>query len=244
MEPLRAGDPSRIGPYRLLRRLCADGMGVVFLARAPGGAVAAIKTVRPAFAEENGFRARFRREIDTARQVDSRWIVPLLDADAGTPWLATTYVPGPSLAEAVDLSGPLPPTAVRVLGTLLTDALDAVHSAGLVHRDVKPGNILLAPDGPRLIDFGIARTPDATPLTTSGTVVGPPGFLSPEQAQAQIGPIGPPTDVFSLRCVLTYTATAIQPYGTGPPARILIRTVHEQPDPTALPENLKPVLQA
>ncbi|MFJ6730521.1 bifunctional serine/threonine-protein kinase/ABC transporter substrate-binding protein [Streptomyces sp. NPDC091281] len=246
MEPLRAGDPSRIGPYRLLRRLGAGGMGVVFLARAPGGAVAAVKTVRPASAEENGFRARFRREIDSARQVDSRWVVPLLDADADadTPWLATTYVPGPSLAEAMDISGPLPPATVRVLGALLADALDAVHSAGLVHRDVKPGNILLAPDGPRLIDFGIARTTDATALTTSGAVVGSPGFLSPEQARAQGGRIGPPTDVFSLGCVLAYAATAVLPYGTGSPARVLMRTVYEEPDPAALPEDLEPVLRA
>lgn len=162
MEPLRTGDPSRLGRYRLLRRLGAGGMGVVFLARAPGGAIAAVKTVRSSYADETGFRTRFRREIEAARQVRSPWVVPLLDADADaeTPWLATSYVPGPSLAEAVDTFGPLSLASVRVLGVRLAEALGAVHGAGLVHRDVKPGNVLLAPDGPRLIDFGIARAPE------------------------------------------------------------------------------------
>ncbi|MFC9292059.1 serine/threonine-protein kinase, partial [Streptomyces sp. NPDC057052] len=198
MEPLRTADPSRIGHYRLLRRLGAGGMGVVFLARAPGGAVAAVKTVRSSYADGTGFRARFRREVEAARQVDSPWVVPLLDADADaeTPWLATPYVPGPSLAETVDTFGPLPLASVRVLGVRLAEALEAVHAAGLVHRDVKPGNVLLAPDGPRLIDFGIARAPEATALTSSGVIVGSPGFLSPEQARARGGEIGPPSDVF------------------------------------------------
>ncbi|MDQ0605052.1 serine/threonine protein kinase/ABC-type branched-subunit amino acid transport system substrate-binding protein [Streptomyces canus] len=245
MEPLRAGDPSRIGRYRLLRRLGAGGMGVVFLARAPGGAIAAVKTVRSPFTDESGFRARFRREIETARQVDSRWVVPLLDADADaeTPWLATTYVPGPSLAEAVDLFGPLSPASVRVLGALIAEALEAVHGAGLVHRDVKPGNILLAPDGPRLIDFGIARAPDATALTSSGVIVGSPGFLSPEQARARSGRIGPPTDVFSLGCVLAFAATGVRPFGSGGPAGVLMRTIYEEPDPAALPQDLEPLLR-
>ncbi|MGW2822978.1 bifunctional serine/threonine-protein kinase/ABC transporter substrate-binding protein [Streptomyces sp. NPDC001443] len=246
MEPLRAGDPSRIGRYRLLRRLGAGGMGVVFLARAPGGAIAALKTVRSSYADESGFRARFRREIEAARQVGSRWVVPLLDADADaeTPWLATSYVPGPSLAEAVDTFGPLPPASVRLLGVRLAEALEAVHGAGLVHRDVKPGNILLAPDGPRLIDFGIARAPDATALTSSGVIVGSPGFLSPEQARARGGGIGPPSDVFSLGCVLAFAATGVRPFGGGAAAGVLLRTVYEEPDPAALPDALAPLLRA
>ncbi|WP_063781182.1 bifunctional serine/threonine-protein kinase/ABC transporter substrate-binding protein [Streptomyces maremycinicus] len=246
MEPLRTGDPSRIGRYRLLRRLGAGGMGVVFLARAPGGAIAAVKTVRSSYAEESGFRARFRREVKAARQVDSRWVVPLLDADADaeTPWLATSYVPGPSLAEAVDTFGPLSLASVRVLGTRLAEALDAVHGAGLVHRDVKPGNVLLAPDGPRLIDFGIARAPEATALTSSGVIVGSPGFLSPEQARARGGEIGPPSDVFSLGCVLAYAGTGVRPFGGGGAAGMLLRTVYEEPDPAALPDGLAPLLRA
>ncbi|MFF2363935.1 bifunctional serine/threonine-protein kinase/ABC transporter substrate-binding protein [Streptomyces sp. NPDC058122] len=246
MEPLRVGDPSRIGRYRLLRRLGAGGMGVVFLARAPGGAIAAVKTVRPSYADESGFRARFRREIEAARQVGSHWVVPLLDADADaeTPWLATSYVPGPSLAEAVEAFGPLSIASVRVLGARLADALEAVHGAGLVHRDVKPGNVLLAPDGPRLIDFGIARAPDATALTSSGVIVGSPGFLSPEQARARGGEIGPPTDVFSLGCVLAFATTGVRPFGGGGAAGVLLRTIYEEPDPAALPDGLAPLLRA
>ncbi|MFF8534374.1 bifunctional serine/threonine-protein kinase/ABC transporter substrate-binding protein [Streptomyces sp. NPDC015532] len=246
MEPLRAADPSRIGRYRLLRRLGAGGMGVVFLARAPGGAIAAVKTVRSSYADESGFRARFRREVEAARQVGSRWVVPLLDADADaeTPWLATSYVPGPSLAEAVHAFGPLSLTSVHVLGTRLAEALEAVHGAGLVHRDVKPGNVLLAPDGPRLIDFGIARAPDATALTSSGVIVGSPGFLSPEQARARGGEIGPPSDVFSLGCVLAFAATGVRPFGGGPAAGVLLRTIYEEPDPASLPDALTPLLRA
>ncbi|MCX5269594.1 bifunctional serine/threonine-protein kinase/ABC transporter substrate-binding protein [Streptomyces sp. NBC_00199] len=244
MEPLRTGDPSRLGRYRLLRRLGAGGMGVVFLARAPGGAIAAVKTVRAAYAEEPGFRARFRREADAARQVHSPWVVPLLDADADaeTPWLATSYVPGPSLSETVEVFGPLSVASVRVLGIRLAEALEAVHAAGLVHRDVKPGNVLLAPDGPRLIDFGIARAPEATALTSSGVIVGSPGFLSPEQARARGGEIGPPSDVFSLACVLAFAATGVRPFGDGGAAGVLLRTVYEEPDPAALPDALAPLL--
>ncbi|MFF1441936.1 bifunctional serine/threonine-protein kinase/ABC transporter substrate-binding protein [Streptomyces sp. NPDC058295] len=246
MEPLRTGDPSRIGRYRLLRRLGAGGMGVVFLGRAPGGAIAAVKTVRSSYADETGFRTRFRREIEAARQVRSPWVVPLLDADADaeTPWLATSYVPGPSLAETVDTFGPLSPASVRVLGVRLAEALEAVHGAGLVHRDVKPGNVLLAPDGPRLIDFGIALVPEATALTSSGVIVGSPGFLSPEQARAGGGGIGPPSDVFSLGCVLAFAATGVRPFGGGAAAGMLLRTVYEEPDPAALPDGLAPLLRA
>ncbi|MFI1027008.1 bifunctional serine/threonine-protein kinase/ABC transporter substrate-binding protein [Streptomyces sp. NPDC020951] len=246
MEPLRTGDPSRLGRYRLLRRLGAGGMGVVFLARAPGGAIAAVKVVRASYAEETGFRARFRREIEVARRVDSPWVVPLLDADAEaeTPWLATAYVPGPSLAETVDAFGPLSLASVHTLGRRLAEALDAMHGIGLVHRDVKPGNILLAPDGPRLIDFGIARAPDATALTSSGVIVGSPGFLSPEQARARAGEIGPSSDVFSLGCVLAFAATGVRPFGGGAAAGMLLRTVYDDPDPTAIPEPLAPLLQS
>ncbi|MER6558201.1 bifunctional serine/threonine-protein kinase/ABC transporter substrate-binding protein [Streptomyces sp. NPDC001027] len=244
MEPLRVGDPSRLGRYRLLRRLGVGGMGVVFLARAPGGAIAAVKTVRAAYAQEPGFRARFRREAQAARQVHSPWVVPLLDADADaeTPWLATSYVPGPSLSETVDVFGPLSVASVRVLGIRLAEALEAVHAAGLVHRDVKPGNVLLAPDGPRLIDFGIARAPEATALTSSGVIVGSPGFLSPEQARARGGEIGPPSDVFSLACVLAFAATGVRPFGDGGAAGVLLRTVYEEPDPASFPDALAPLL--
>ncbi|MDT0566006.1 bifunctional serine/threonine-protein kinase/ABC transporter substrate-binding protein [Streptomyces sp. DSM 3412] len=246
MEPLRAADPSRLGDYRLLRRLGAGGMGVVFLARAPGGAFAAVKVVRASHADDAGFRARFRREIEVARQVDSPWVVPLLDADADAedPWLATPFVPGPSLSEALEGHGPWSPASVCVLGLRLAEALDAVHRAGLVHRDVKPGNVLLAPDGPRLIDFGIARTPEGTALTSTGVIVGSPGFLSPEQARARGAGIGPPSDVFSLGCVLAHAATGVRPFGTGAAAGVLLRTVYDEPELPGIPGALEPVVRA
>ncbi|MEE1829653.1 bifunctional serine/threonine-protein kinase/ABC transporter substrate-binding protein [Streptomyces sp. SP17KL33] len=246
MEPLRTADPSRLGDYRLLRRLGAGGMGVVFLARAPGGAFAAVKVVRASHADDAGFRARFRREIEVARQVDSPWVVPLLDADADAedPWLATPFVPGPSLSEALEEHGAWSPASVCVLGLRLAEALDAVHRAGLVHRDVKPGNVLLAPDGPRLIDFGIARTPEGTALTSTGVIVGSPGFLSPEQARARGAGIGPPSDVFSLGCVLAFAATGVRPFGTGAAAGVLLRTVYDEPELPGIPEALGPVVRA
>ncbi|MFF9038235.1 bifunctional serine/threonine-protein kinase/ABC transporter substrate-binding protein [Streptomyces sp. NPDC014892] len=246
MEPLRTADPSRLGDYRLLRRLGAGGMGVVFLARAPGGAFAAVKVVRASHADDAGFRARFRREIEVARQVDSPWVVPLLDADADAedPWLATPFVPGPSLSEALEEHGSWSPASVCVLGLRLAEALDAVHRAGLVHRDVKPGNVLLAPDGPRLIDFGIARTPEGTALTSTGVIVGSPGFLSPEQARARGSGIGPPSDVFSLGCVLAFAATGVRPFGTGAAAGVLLRTVYDEPELPGIPEALEPVVRA
>ncbi|MFJ5307071.1 bifunctional serine/threonine-protein kinase/ABC transporter substrate-binding protein [Streptomyces sp. NPDC088350] len=232
MERLLPSDPSRLGGYRLLGRLGAGGMGVVYLARGAAGELAAVKVIQPEFAEQAEFRARFRREADSARGVDSPWVVPVLGADTEgpAPWLATAFVPGPSLAEAVAECGPLPARVVRVLGKVLARALDAVHRAGLVHRDVKPGNVLLALDGPRLIDFGIARPTAAeeTELTSDSVVVGTPGFLSPEQARAL--PVGPASDVFSLGCVLAYTATGRLPFGSGTADALLYRTVHDTPD--------------
>lgn len=232
MERLLPSDPSRLGGHRLLGRLGAGGMGVVYLARTEAGDLAAVKVIQPEYADQAEFRARFRREVVSARRVDSPWVVPVVGADpeAGAPWLATAFVPGPSLAEAVVACGPLPTRAVRILGKVLARALAAVHDAGLVHRDVKPGNILLALDGPRLIDFGIARPTAAeeTELTSDSVVVGTPGFLSPEQARAQ--EVGPASDVFSLGCLLAYAATGRLPFGTGTADALLYRTVHDTPE--------------
>ncbi len=229
-EPLRPSDPSRIAGFRLLRRLGAGGMGVVYLGRTDAGKLAAVKVIHAESAADDAFRARFARETELARRVDNPWVVPVLDADADarTPWLATAFVPGSSLAEAVAAQGPLPARAARVLGGLLAGALADVHAAGLVHRDVKPGNILLAPDGPRLIDFGIARAVDDTALTASGLVVGTPGFLAPEQARGE--PAGSASDVFALGCVLAYAMSGRPPFGTGEPDALLYRTVHDDPE--------------
>ncbi|MFI5685301.1 bifunctional serine/threonine-protein kinase/ABC transporter substrate-binding protein [Streptomyces sp. NPDC051636] len=245
MEPLRGAAPARIAGYRLLRRLGAGGMGVVYLARSGGGALAAVKVIRAAHADDPGFRARFRREVETAGRVASPWVVPLLDADpdAESPWLATAFVPGPSLAEAIEERGPLPYGSVRFLGARLAEALAAVHAAGLVHRDVKPGNVLLAVDGPRMIDFGIARMPEDTALTASGMVVGSPGFLSPEQAQGRGREIGPASDVFSLGCLLAFAVTGERPFGRGSAAEVLVRTVHDEPDLEGVPAPLLPLLR-
>ncbi|CAL9346917.1 bifunctional serine/threonine-protein kinase/ABC transporter substrate-binding protein [Streptomyces sp. enrichment culture] len=232
-DRLLPSDPVRLGGHRLLARLGAGGMGVVYLARTDAGDLAAVKVIQPEYAEDAAFRERFRREVAAARRVVSPWVVRVTgaDAEARAPWLATAFVPGPSLAEAVARCGPLPEPAVRVLGRVLARALGAVHEAGLVHRDVKPGNVLLALDGPRLIDFGIARStaPEATALTSDSVVVGTPGFLSPEQARAR-DDMGPASDVFSLGCVLAYAATGRPPFGTGAVEALLYRTVHDRPD--------------
>ncbi|MFL4907021.1 bifunctional serine/threonine-protein kinase/ABC transporter substrate-binding protein [Streptomyces sp. MMS24-I2-30] len=239
MRPLTAADPESVGGYRLLARIGMGGMGVVYLGRSAGGALAAVKVIRAEHAADPGFRARFRREAAAAARVDDRWTTPVTAADpeAPAPWIATAFVPGPSLAETVGGYGPLPPDTVRALGARLADALAAVHAAGLVHRDVKPGNVLLALDGPRLIDFGIARASGATALTASDVIVGTPGYLSPEQARAREEEVGAPSDVFSLGCLLAYAASGRPPFGGGGAAGALYRTIHEPPDLDDVPDD-------
>jgi ABC-type branched-subunit amino acid transport system substrate-binding protein len=245
VHSLRRDDPRSVGGFLLLGRLGAGGMGVVYLARSPGGALVALKVIRSEHADDDEFRVRFRREADAAARLTGPWVASVTAAapEAAEPWLATAFVPGPSLADAVRTYGPLPTHSVRVLGARLAEALTEVHAAGLIHRDVKPGNVLLALDGPRLIDFGIARSTGATALTASGAVIGSPGYLSPEQAQSQAG-IGPPSDIFSLGCVLVYAATGNRPFGSGSPAGVLFRTVHEPPDLAGVPSALLPLLTA
>ncbi|KQX59229.1 MULTISPECIES: bifunctional serine/threonine-protein kinase/ABC transporter substrate-binding protein [unclassified Streptomyces] len=247
MKPLGKGDPSAVAGYRLLGRLGAGGMGVVYLARSAGGALAALKLIRAEHATDPGFRERFRREARAAERVTGRWVVRVLDAapEAREPWLATEYVPGPSLAEAVGLHGALPEATVCALGARLASALAGMHAAGLVHRDVKPGNVLLALDGPRLIDFGIARTAGATALTATDAMIGTPGFLAPEQAGvAGSGDVGPAADVFSLGCVLAYALTGERPFGTGGVAAVVYRAVHEEPDLAEVPDTIRPLVEA
>ncbi|WP_432125344.1 bifunctional serine/threonine-protein kinase/ABC transporter substrate-binding protein [Streptomyces sp. bgisy082] len=247
MQPLRKADPSSIAGHRLLGRLGAGGMGVVYLARTAGGTLAALKLIRAEHAADPGFRERFRRETRIAGRITGRWVVRVLGADpeAREPWLATEFVPGPSLAEAVGLHGALPEPTVRALGARLAAALADMHAAGLVHRDVKPGNVLLALDGPRLIDFGIARSAGATALTATGAMIGTPGFLAPEQARVDTADeVGPAADVFSLGCVLAYALTGERPFGTGAVAAVVYRTVHEEPDLRGVPDTILPLVTA
>ncbi|MDN3295570.1 serine/threonine-protein kinase [Streptomyces ficellus] len=231
MQPLEAGEPRTIGPYRLLGRLGAGGMGRVYLARSEGGRTVAVKVVHPHFAQDEEFRARFRKEVQAARLVGGQWTAPVLDADpdAPVPWVATGYVTGPSLAAAVTGHGPLPTHSVRALGAGLAEALAAVHGLRLVHRDVKPSNVLLALDGPRLIDFGIARATDGSAsLTSTGVSVGSPGYMAPEQILGK-GVTGA-ADVFSLGAVLAYAATGAPPFPGDSSAALLYKVVHEEPE--------------
>ncbi|MFJ9557320.1 DUF4328 domain-containing protein [Nocardiopsis sp. NPDC101807] len=236
--PLRDGDPLRIGPYRLVGRLGTGGMGRVFLGRSPGGRLVAVKTVHPELAEDPEFRRRFAAEATAARKVGGFYTAQVVDADpdADPPWLATAYIPGPSLHRAVADHGPLPAESVAVLGAGLAEGLAAVHACGVVHRDLKPANVVLAEDGPRLIDFGIARALDATSFTRTSTVLGTAAFMSPEQARAL--PVGPASDVFSLGCVLAFAATGRSPFGQGPAHAVAYRIVHEAPDLSGVPTTL------
>ncbi|WP_328671692.1 protein kinase [Streptomyces sp. NBC_00322] len=231
MQPLDPGEPQSIGAYRLLGRLGAGGMGRVYLGRSAGGRTVAVKVVHPHFALDEEFRARFRREVEAARRVGGQWTAPVLDADpeATVPWVATGYVAGPALSQAVTEHGPLPAHSVRVLGAGLAEALVAVHGLELVHRDVKPSNVLLTLDGPRLIDFGIARATDGTAsLTSTGVSVGSPGYMSPEQILGR-GVTGA-ADVFSLGAVLAYAATGAAPFPGDSSAALLYKVVHEEPE--------------
>ncbi|MGW3630169.1 protein kinase domain-containing protein [Streptomyces sp. NPDC005122] len=230
MQPLGVDEPTVVGPYRLLGRLGSGGMGRVYLGRSAGGRTVAVKIVHPHFALDEEFRARFRREVEAARRVGGAWTAPVLDADpeAPVPWVATGYAAGPSLAAAVADTGPLPVASVRVLGAGLAEALGAVHVLGLVHRDVKPSNVLLTLDGPLLIDFGIARATDGTAsLTSTGVSVGSPGYMSPEQILGKA--VTGAADVFSLGAVLVYAATGESPFPGDSSAALLYKVVHEEP---------------
>ncbi|WP_031042244.1 serine/threonine-protein kinase [Streptomyces sp. NRRL F-5650] len=245
MRPLDDDEPTAVGPYRLLGRLGSGGMGRVYLGRSAGGRTVAVKVVHPHFALDEQFRARFRREVDAARRVGGAWTAPVLDADpeARVPWVATAYAAGPSLTAAVGDGGPLPAHSVRVLGAGLGEALAAVHELGLVHRDVKPSNVLLTLDGPLLIDFGIARATDGTAsLTSTGVSIGSPGYMSPEQVLGQ-GVTGA-ADVFSLGAVLAYAATGRPPFPGDSSAALLYKVVHEEPRLDGLDGELRELVAA
>ncbi|MER7514911.1 serine/threonine-protein kinase [Streptomyces sp. NPDC126499] len=235
MEPLKPGDPRRIGPYRLLGRLGSGGMGRVFLGRSEGGRTVAVKVVHEEHAQDPRFRARFRREIDSVRKVGEHYTAPVLDADpdADRPWVATGFVPGPSLEQVVREHGPLPADSILALALGLLRALQGIHGAGILHRDLKPSNVMLTVEGPRVIDFGIARALEPSVeslLTSTGMVVGSPGFMAPEQVRGEA--LGPAADVFVLGCVLMYAATGRLPFGHGASNQhaIMFQIVEAEPD--------------
>ncbi|GHG18794.1 hypothetical protein GCM10018791_36840 [Streptomyces zaomyceticus] len=277
LGPLREGAPRRIGPYEVLARLGAGGMGEVFLGRAAAGSVSgdgsaaadgsaaggpaagdvgssgapppgtfvAVKTVRRDVAGDPAFRDRFRREIRVAALVDSAYAAAPLggDADAEVPWLATAYVPGPSLSQAVRRGGALPVAGVRALGTAVARALADLHRAGVLHRDLKPGNVMLSVDGPRLIDFGIARSNTATTMTATGLMVGTPSFMSPEHV-AGARRVTAASDVFCLGSLLCYAATGEDPFGDGPLAAVLYRVSQAEADLARVPAELRDTVAA
>ncbi|WP_432063707.1 serine/threonine-protein kinase [Streptomyces sp. C10-9-1] len=238
-KPLGDGDPGSVAGYRLAARLGAGGMGKVYLSYTPGGRAVAIKVIRPDFGQDAEFRRRFAQEVQAAQRVQGLFTAPVIDADAEAeqPWLATAYVPGPSLADAVVQHGRLPVQTVLLLVAGVAEALQVIHGAGIVHRDLKPANVLLAADGPRVIDFGIARAADATSLTGSGVTIGTPSFMAPEQAAGSR--ITPATDIFALGQITAYAATGRAAFGEGTSHGVLYRIVHEEPDLTGLPEELR-----
>ncbi|MGN2639701.1 protein kinase domain-containing protein [Nocardia takedensis] len=244
MQPLGMDDPRRIGDYQLLGVLGAGGMGRVYLGRNAGGRTVAVKVIRPDLIDSGDFRMRFRREVTAARRVGGAFTAPVLDADvdANPPWLATGYVAGFSLAEAVERFGTFTEDAILVLARGLAEAMAAIHGAGVVHRDLKPSNVLLALDGPKVIDFGIARAVEDTALTTTGKVIGSPGFMCPEQVTGE--PVVPASDIFALGGVLVFAATGHGPFGTGDTVQMLWRVVYEEPRLEAVPERLRPLIAA
>ncbi|MEV7580524.1 serine/threonine-protein kinase [Streptomyces erythrochromogenes] len=235
---LAADDPYEIGGYRLHARLGSGGMGVVYLAYTPGGRPIALKAVRREFAADPEFRERFAQEVASARRIHGLFTAQVVDSgvDHRTPWLATAYVPGPSLHEVVRRHGPLPTRTVLLLVAGIAEALQAIHRAGVVHRDLKPANVLVAGDGPRVIDFGIARAADAAALTGTGLRIGTAAFMAPEQALGH--QVAPATDVFALGALAGYVAGGVPPFGNGPESGALYRVVHERPDLTRVPPEL------
>ncbi|MBO7936656.1 serine/threonine protein kinase [Streptomyces sp. S9] len=234
----RPGDPGRIGPYRVIGRLGSGGMGTVYAALDPGGRRVAVKVVHPAQAGDDEFRARFKREVELSRRVTGPCLVPLLAADpaAADPWLATPYVPGLTLAEHIATHGPLSGARLYALAAGTAAALAAVHQAGVVHRDVKPGNVILAPDGPRVLDFGIAHALEGTSVTRTGVMTGTAGWISPEGYRT--GAVGPAADVFAWGALLAYAATGRLPFGTGAPDAVAARVMSADPDLAGLPDDL------
>ena len=245
MMPLRPGDPADVGGFRLVGRLGSGGMGQLYLGVRSGGSVVAVKLIRAELAHDPEFHARFGREIAAARKAVGRHTARIVEADPedSPPWLATEYIPGPSMAEAVARFGPFAEPAARVLMAELCIGLTQLHEVGLVHRDLKPGNVLLTADGPRIIDFGVSAVLDASAITHTGQLVGSPGFMAPEQA---IGgkSASPAADIFALGAVVCFALTSSSPFGTGQTPAVVYRVVHEPPDLDGLPSSLRELVAA
>ncbi|MGW5125759.1 protein kinase domain-containing protein [Streptomyces sp. NPDC004069] len=244
MTPLSSGDPEFIGGYTLLGRLGAGGMGVVYLGVSASGRQVAVKLVHGPYAQEEEFRTRFRQEIVAARRVSGAFTAPVVDADpdADRPWMATLYVPGLNLAEVVKNDGPLNQRELRALGLGLTEALRDIHRVGLVHRDLKPGNVLMTEDGPRVIDFGISRASDSQNLTATGRMIGTPPFMSPEQLSSPRD-VTPASDVFSLGSLLVFAAVGTGPFDADSPYITGYQVVHGTPDLGGVPEALLAIVE-
>ncbi|MFD7820817.1 PQQ-binding-like beta-propeller repeat protein [Streptomyces sp. NPDC059698] len=245
VEQLTQHDPRRIGPFEVLGRLGAGGMGLVYLARSASGRRVAIKTVRTELAEDQLFRVRFTREVEAARAISGFYTAAVVDADprAAVPWLATAYVPAPSLEEIVNECGPMPTQAVRWLAAGIAEALQSIHAAGLVHRDLKPSNVLVVEDGPRVIDFGIASGVSNTRLTMTNVAVGTPAYMSPEQARDSRSVTGA-SDVFSLGSTLVFAATGHAPFHGANPVETVFMLLREGPDLEGLPDDLRPLIES
>jgi sugar lactone lactonase YvrE/predicted Ser/Thr protein kinase len=235
MDVLQPGDPAAVGGYRLLGRLGSGGMGQVYLGTSPSGRKVAVKLIKPEYARTPHFRERFTREVEAARRVGGFHTAAVVDADpdADPPWMITAYIQGQSLHEAVNAGGPLGQDALRAFGAGLAEGLSAIHACGLVHRDLKPANVIMAEDGPRIIDFGIARVTDVSALTTTGSVVGTVTFMSPEQVRGET--IGPASDVFSLGCVLAFAATGRVPFDGETIVTVMHKIMYEPPDLDGIP---------
>lgn len=239
-----AEHPEYAGQYRLEGRLGSGGMGVVHLSRSTSGMRLAVKVVHEEFAKDPEFRARFRQEVAAARLVSGAFTAPVVDADpeAERPWMATLYIPGPTLAAFVKRNGPVAPAQVRYLMAGLAEALRDIHRAGVVHRDLKPSNVLLAADGPKVIDFGISRPSDSELRTETGKLIGTPPFMAPEQFRRPRS-VGPAADVFAMASVLVHAATGRSPFDSDSPYIVAYQVVHDEPELTGIPADLLPLIR-